>query len=326
MTASIASCDPPNVTLPTDAPYQGRRRADCILMASARGRHSSLVDWRPRDLGPEHWRSPSLSVTGRGSYPALVATPQTGIFALGTMSHAYLELDVRPGVDPRDLIAAVASLREPRTTIGGVNLVTGFRPELWASVASDAAPAGLRGFNEPLVGRDGYTLAGHPARRRGLALRRRLRRRLRRFARHRCRRWQAQATLAHEIVGWPYHRDRDLTGFEDGTRESRRSPRRRSGRLDRPGFARRGRKRPAASAMGARRRPGGRRCRSPSRNGPWVERKLTSVELDPRPETSHVGAHRPGPLRQDLPTQHRLRLARPTRHDLRRLQSRPRSP
>ena len=36
----------------------------------------------------------------------------------------------------------VAGLREPRTTIGGVNLVVGFRPELWARVAPDANPAG----------------------------------------------------------------------------------------------------------------------------------------------------------------------------------------
>jgi putative iron-dependent peroxidase len=27
----------------------------------------------------------------------------------------------------------------------------------------------------------------------------------------------ALATLVHEIVGWPYHHDRDLTGFIDGT-------------------------------------------------------------------------------------------------------------
>ncbi len=45
-----------------------------------------------------------------------------------------------------------------RTTIGGVNLVAGFRPELWASIASDACPPGLSGFTEPVVGADGYTL------------------------------------------------------------------------------------------------------------------------------------------------------------------------
>ena len=55
-------------------------------------------------------------------------------------------------------MARVASLREPRTTIGGVNLVAGFRPELWAGVAPDDAPPGLTGFNEPLTGPTGYEL------------------------------------------------------------------------------------------------------------------------------------------------------------------------
>jgi putative iron-dependent peroxidase len=132
------------------------------------------------------------------------------------MSHVYLELDLRPGTDPAALIGLVASLREPRTTIGGVNLVCGFRPELWASVASDACPAGLTGFSEPIVGADGYTL---PATQRDVVV------------------WltgaaydlvfdvssgvvaalAGVATLAYEMVGWPYHLDRDLTGFEDGT-------------------------------------------------------------------------------------------------------------
>jgi putative iron-dependent peroxidase len=145
-----------------------------------------------------------------------VATPQTGIFALGTMSHAYLELDQRPGADTHELVRLVASLREPRTTIGGVNLVAGFRPELWASVAPDDSPLRLTGFNEPIVGADGYTL---PATQHDVVV------------------WLAgaaydvvfdvslgvvsalasHATLAHEMVGWPYHRDLDLTGFIDGT-------------------------------------------------------------------------------------------------------------
>jgi len=149
-------------------------------------------------------------------YPASVATPQTGIFALGTMSHAHLELDERRGADARELVRLVASLREPRTTIGGVNLVAGFRPELWASVAPGASPLRLVGFNEPIVGADGYTL---PATQHDVVV------------------WlagaaydvvfdvsrgvvsalAAHATLAHEMVGWPYHRDLDLTGFIDGT-------------------------------------------------------------------------------------------------------------
>ena len=145
-----------------------------------------------------------------------MASPQTGIFALGTSSHAYLELDVLPGVDASRTLAAVASLREPRTTIGGVNVVVGFRPELWASVAPDGAPADVAGFDEPVVGQGGYQL---PATQhdvvvwltgsgydvvfdlsRGVAVA-----------------LEGLAHVAHEMVGWPYHHDRDLTGFIDGT-------------------------------------------------------------------------------------------------------------
>jgi porphyrinogen peroxidase len=145
-----------------------------------------------------------------------VPTPQTGIFALGTMSHVYLEFELEAGVDGADLVALVASLREPRTTIGGVNLVAGFRPELWARVAPDAAPPGVGGFETDLVGEGGYTM---PATQRDVVV------------------WLAgstydavfdvsrgvvdalagQARLAHEMVGWPYHHDLDLTGFMDGT-------------------------------------------------------------------------------------------------------------
>jgi len=65
---------------------------------------------------------------------------QGGIFALGTAAHAYLEFDVSAGRAGRELVAAVSSLREPRTTMGGVNLVAGFRPELWRETVPDDAP------------------------------------------------------------------------------------------------------------------------------------------------------------------------------------------
>jgi putative iron-dependent peroxidase len=145
-----------------------------------------------------------------------MALPQTGIFALGTASHAYLEFDLLPSADAASAVALVAGLREPRTTIGGVNLVAGFRPELWARIAPDSAPAGVTGFNEPLVGKEGYTLAA---------------------TQHDVVIWLTGAAydvvfdlsrsvvtelakvagIAHEMVGWPYHRDLDLTGFIDGT-------------------------------------------------------------------------------------------------------------
>ena len=145
-----------------------------------------------------------------------MASPQTGIFALGTASHAYLELDLLPTADGPSAVRQIAALREPRTTIGGVNLVVGFRPELWLAIAPDAIPTGVTGFNVPLVGPTGQVF---PATQHDVVL------------------WLTGAAydvlfdlsrgivsalagvaeLAGELVGWPYHRDLDLTGFIDGT-------------------------------------------------------------------------------------------------------------
>jgi porphyrinogen peroxidase len=44
---------------------------------------------------------------------------QSGIFALGTGSHSYLEFDLLEHADPLTLVQAIANLREPRTTTGG---------------------------------------------------------------------------------------------------------------------------------------------------------------------------------------------------------------
>jgi porphyrinogen peroxidase len=144
-------------------------------------------------------------------------SPQGGIFALGTSAHAYLELDVRPGLSSGlDLVAAVASLREPRTTMGGVNLVAGFRPALWRAALPDDAPPGLAGFDEAVVGTDGFTMPAtqHDAvlwlsgsgydvifdtARAAIAELREL------------------ASVAEETSSWPYRHDLDLTGFIDGT-------------------------------------------------------------------------------------------------------------
>jgi len=147
----------------------------------------------------------------------IMAVPQTGIFALGNLSHSYLEFDLTTsGDDGLSLINAVANLTEPRTTMGGVNLVAGFRPEVWSQTAGSRSPSDVTGFASPVVGPDGYTM---PATQHDLML------------------WIAGssydivfdaaismiaelrdvATLADETVGWSYHRDLDLTGFIDGT-------------------------------------------------------------------------------------------------------------
>jgi putative iron-dependent peroxidase len=152
-------------------------------------------------------------------------------------------------------------------------------------MAPSGAPARLKGFNEPLVGLDGVTL---PATQHDVVV------------------WLAgaaydvvfdvslgvvsglasHATLAHEMVGWPYHRDLDLTGFIDGT--------------ENPTLV--------EAAMAATIAPG-----APGEGGSvlllqqwehdvvaWVglavaqqeavigRRKLDSEELDPKPDTSHV--------------------------------------
>jgi porphyrinogen peroxidase len=87
-----------------------------------------------------------------------MSTPQGGIFALGTSSHAYLEFDALEEQRGGDLVDAISALREPWTTMGGVNLVAGFRPELWREVVPDDAPPDVHGFNEDLVGVDGYVM------------------------------------------------------------------------------------------------------------------------------------------------------------------------
>jgi porphyrinogen peroxidase len=145
-----------------------------------------------------------------------VTTPQTGIFALGTASHAYLEFDARPGSAAADLVLAVASLREPRTTMGGVNLVAGFRPELWRKVVPEDAPSELEGFNDDLLGPDGYTMPAtqHDA---VLWLSGSAYDVVFDTAREAIAALEAVASIAEETSSWPYRHDRDLTGFIDGS-------------------------------------------------------------------------------------------------------------
>ena len=95
-----------------------------------------------------------LSTTGRDSP---MRTPQGGIFALGTASHAYLEFDVADVGMGGDLVAAIASLREPRTTMGGVDRWQGSGPSSGGKLPGRRAP-GAVGFNEDLIGIDGFVM------------------------------------------------------------------------------------------------------------------------------------------------------------------------
>jgi porphyrinogen peroxidase len=145
-----------------------------------------------------------------------VRTPQSGIFALGTASHAYLELDAAPGRSARELVDAVASLREPRTTMGGVNLVAGFRPELWREAAPNDAPAGLSGFNQAVAGVDGFAMPAtqHDA---VLWLSGSAYDVVFDVSRMALNELRGTAAIADETSSWPYRHDLDLTGFIDGT-------------------------------------------------------------------------------------------------------------
>jgi putative iron-dependent peroxidase len=141
---------------------------------------------------------------------------QSGIFALGTGSHSYLEFDLRSGADPVALVQTIANLREPRTTTGGVNLVVGIRPSLWAQVAPGDMPEGVTDFDQEVRGVDGYSMpatqhdlwlwvAGHAYDK------------VFDVAREAIRELVPVADLALEVAGWTYKENRDLTGFIDGT-------------------------------------------------------------------------------------------------------------
>ncbi len=145
-----------------------------------------------------------------------MSTPQGGIFALGTASHAYLEFDLVDGREGRELVAAISSLREPRTTMGGVNLVAGFRPELWRRAAPEDSPEDLDGFNEDLVGADDYAMPAtqHDA---VLWLSGSAYDVVFEVARNAIGELALLASVAEETSSWPYLHDRDLTGFIDGT-------------------------------------------------------------------------------------------------------------
>jgi putative iron-dependent peroxidase len=143
-------------------------------------------------------------------------TPQAGIFALGTSSHAYLEFDLLDTKRCRQFASTISAIREPRTTTGGVNFVIGFRPELWREVVPEDAPPGVEGFNKEVKGTEGFVMPS---------------------TQHDALVWLSGsaydvvfdmarsvihdlgglASLGEETSSWSYRHDRDLTGFIDGS-------------------------------------------------------------------------------------------------------------
>jgi porphyrinogen peroxidase len=145
-----------------------------------------------------------------------VANPQPGIFAVGNLAHAYLEFDLAGGTALRSAVEAVVGLRTPGTTMAGINVVSGFRPEAWRDLVPSGIPRGVTGFNREIRGTGGFVM---PATQHDVFL----------WlaggsidsvfdaARNVIRDLSATSAIADEQTSWPYHHDRDLTGFIDGT-------------------------------------------------------------------------------------------------------------
>lgn len=143
-------------------------------------------------------------------------TPQAGIFALGTSSHAYLEFDILDAKQWGEFASTISAIREPRTTTGGVNSVIGFRPELWRDIAPEDAPSGVQGFNKEIQGIEGFVMPStqHDAL---VWLSGSAYDVVFDMARSVIRDLAGQASLEDETSSWPYRHDRDLTGFIDGS-------------------------------------------------------------------------------------------------------------
>ena len=145
-----------------------------------------------------------------------VYTPQVGIFALGTSSHAYLEFDILDAKKWKEFASTISAIRQPRTTTGGVNFVIGFRPELWRDMVPEDAPPGLEGFNREIKGTDEFVMPAtqHDA---VVWLSGSAYDVIFDMARSVVHDLAGKASLAEETSSWPYRHDRDLTGFVDGT-------------------------------------------------------------------------------------------------------------
>jgi putative iron-dependent peroxidase len=143
-------------------------------------------------------------------------TPQAGIFALGTSSHAYLEFDLLDAKKCKEFASAISAIREPRTTTGGVNFVIAFRPELWRAIVPEDAPAHVEGFNEDIRGTEGFVMPGtqHDAL---VWLSGSAYDIVFDMARSVVHDLAGQASLREETSSWSYRHDRDLTGFIDGS-------------------------------------------------------------------------------------------------------------
>jgi len=139
--------------------------------------------------------------------------PQPGIFALGTVEHCYVELDLTAGREPAELVSALAALSGPETTVAGVSAsrsgpssglpsrLTTRRPGCGRSKRSPG-----EGLRMPATQHDAWLWVAGGARDAVFDSRLTVLRQL-----------DGLAAVAHEVGGWIYQHTSDLTGFVDGT-------------------------------------------------------------------------------------------------------------
>ena len=244
-------------------------------------------------------------------------SPQAGIFALGTGSHAYLEFDVAANADP---VATWSRWSPACASHGPRSAASTWSPASGRSCGRSLAPGrrarpGSPGFNEPVVGPDGYAL---PATQHDVVI------------------WLTGASydvvfdlsrgVAAALAGHAVLPTRSSAGRTTTTSTSRASstaPRtRRSSRRPRsPSSATASRARAdrsSCSSSGSTTCPHGKASGSIGRRRRSAAARPTATSSTPT-RRRPTSPHRPGRVRQDLPAQHRLRLAGRARDDLRGL-------
>jgi putative iron-dependent peroxidase len=147
-----------------------------------------------------------------------VATPQHGIFALGTRSHHHLQLDVAPDVDPASLLTALGGIRDLATTISGVNIVVGLGADLCQRMLPEHLPDTLGPFT-PIAGTVPDQRVVLPADQHDhwIWLHASAPDHIFDLARSAMRILRGLADVVAEQPAFTYQASRDMTGFEDGT-------------------------------------------------------------------------------------------------------------
>ena len=232
-----------------DARRDGRGRRRGQRGGLGRPRHRRRVRGSPAARGLT--AAPSRESAGPSCNDAPMRTPQSGIFALGTSSHAYLELDGSAGRGAREArrsgrvpprAADDDGRRQPRGRLPARALARG----LARRRAGRARTGSTRRWSESTASRcrppSTTPCSGSRA--------------ARTTSSSTSRGWRSAAlaglaTVADETSSWPYRHDLDLTGFIDGTENP--------SLLDAPAFVLvrdgpgRGRDDPAAAEVGSRR-------------------------------------------------------------------------